>query len=189
MLQFWGREQRVALLGETTAGGLNSRGCAGCVVLSQDIETAGIATAGKIFHRTSVAIGQNWLWFAAVLFAAIPVSQFRARNTQEAWITQPISLSHQAQWHAVPLREGPCSNLKTGCVFCLLLILPVSLVVRSLLIVSITGLFPCVLAQALAPISEAVPLTAPHSRIFIDTILGSFFSELLRTGFSIFFPK
>lgn len=67
MLQFWGREQRVALLGETTAGDLNSRGCAGCVVLSQDVETAGIATAGKIFHRTSVASGQNWPWFAAVL--------------------------------------------------------------------------------------------------------------------------
>lgn len=63
MLQFWGRERRVALLGETTAGDLAEE----CVVLSQDVETAGIATAGKISHRTSVTTGQNWPWFAAVL--------------------------------------------------------------------------------------------------------------------------
>lgn len=125
-----------------------------------------------------------------LLLFCYSVSQFRAKGTRGAWITQPISLSHQAQWHVVPLWNLQTrSNLNTGCVFCLLLLLSLSLVVRSLLIISITTLFPRVLAPALAPISEAVPLPAPHSRIFIDTILGSFSPELLRTGFSIFFPK
>lgn len=135
-------------------------------MFSQDTGAAGIATAAKIFHRSPVTSGQR-PWFAAVLF---PLGNLELEAQEEPGSYSPVLCRVRHNTVYGPFHERTVLQLKTSSCFLLQGDSPslsMSLMVSSLYVISVTSLFPYVLAPASALISVAVLLTAPSSGIYL----------------------
>lgn len=68
------------------------------LVFSQDTGAAGIATATKIFHRTSVTSGQIGPWFAAVLLFLFADLELEAHKEHGSCSPLLCHIRHRGVW-------------------------------------------------------------------------------------------